>query len=606
MKSINSKVSPSDIVSNGKITESLSDYLSGLFSESFRECGLDPKLGKVAVSQRPDLSQYQCNGALAAAQSTKANPRLIADKIVSVVKRAEIFSSLSIDGPGFINIHLTDAFLAHTAQSLLSNDYTEILPVSARKRTVIDFGGPNVAKPMHVGHLRTNIIGDCFQRLWKFLGVPIEGDIHLGDWGTPMGMVITEIERKDPHLTYFSPHFIDEYPAESPVNITDLELMYPAAAARCRENVVEMKKALKATAELQAGHHGYQALWKHFVGVSIAAIKEDLDQLGVEFDFWNGESHYHDRIPAMLNFLKDKGYAIESEGALVIPFPEGIARREVPPLILVKTDGAFLYGTTDLATVEERVELGYQHFLYIVDKRQSLHFEQIFAAAHKTGIAGDSILLEHVGYGTVNSSDGRPFKTRDGGVMKLKDLITLTKSEALKRINEVRAAEGYSEAERGEIAHKVGIAALKFGDLMHEPGSDYIFDLARFTSLDGRTGPYVLYSTVRINSILHKAEEQGLVPGEITKLTGAERELLLEMCKFPDVLLSAYKNRLPNHLCDYSFNLAQVFNRFYLHCHILREQDVELQSSWLGIVRLCYLQLNTLMNLLGIDLPNRM
>ncbi len=408
-------------------------------------------------------------------------------------------------------------------------------------------------------------------------------------------------------LPYFDSAFTGPFPSESPVTIADLDQLYPQASARCKGDKAEMEKALKATVELQNGRPGYRALWQHIMDVSLVALRRDFDELGVNFDQWFGESHYHERIPALLQRLKDNGTAIVSNGALVVSLTDVANGKEIPPLILVKSDGGYLYGTTDMATMEERIDdFKVKQLLFVVDKRQSLHFEQLFLATYKTGLADKTISFEHIGYGTVNGPDGRPFKTRAGGTMKLKDLIEQVKEESLKRLSEMRAADAYDQAERQIIADRVAIAALKFGELMHDCAADYIFDIGKFTRFEGRTGPYVMYSAVRIKSILKKAVEQGLTVGPIAAITGPERELILELCRFPDLLVNAYENRMPSYLCEFAFNLSQVFNRFYLQCHILNEQDKTLQSSWLGLVSLCLAQMQLVLYLLGIDIPERM
>lgn len=589
------------------LNNSLSNQLTRQFEQAFQKCGFKPEFGKVVLSQRPELSNYQCNGALPVAQSSKGNPRQIAQKILDALDNKEIFSTISIDGPGFINITLSDDFLIRQVNRLTKANYAELLPDGNKRKTIIDFGGPNVAKPMHVGHMRTTLIGDCLQKLFKLLGIPIESDIHLGDWGTHMGMLICEIERKYPDLPYFDMNFKGPYPSNPPVTIEDLDQLYPQASARCKNDKAEMEKALKATVELQNGRPGFRALWQHIMDVSLVALRRDFDELGVHFDQWFGESRYHQRIPALLKRLKDNGTAIVSNGALVVSLTDVSQGREIPPLILVKSDGGYLYGTTDMATLEERVDdFKVKQILYVVDKRQSLHFEQVFLAGYKTGLADKTISLEHIGYGTVNGPDGKPFKTRSGGTMKLKDLIEQVKEESHNRLSEMRAAEGYDEAERLVIANKVAIAALKFGELMHDCAADYIFDIGKFTRFEGRTGPYVLYSAVRIKSILKKASEQGLTIGPISAISGPERELFLELCRLPDILVSAYQNRMPSYLCEFAFNLSQVFNRFYLQCHILTEQNKSLQSSWLGLLSLCLEQMQLVLHLLGIDIPERM
>lgn len=584
--------------------QSLNDFLTDIFSDAFEKCGLDRKFGQVGISQRLDLSQFQCNGALSAARVAKQNPFDIANKVIGVTGNNEIFSDLSVGGSGFININLTDDFLAKYAREIEANEHLICQPVQSPKRVVIDFGGPNIAKSMHVGHLRSTVIGDSLQRLFRFMGDVVISDIHLGDWGTQMGMLIHELRRRSPELIYFDASYSGPYPETSPVSISDLEQMYPAAAVRCNNDPQEKREALQATVELQQGRPGYRALWQHFRNISIEALKVDFGSLGVEFDLWFGESRYHDRIPEMLERLRASGFSVLSEGALVVPVAE--ESENIPPLILVKSDGGYLYGTSDLATIEERVnEIQADTVLYVVDKRQSLHFEQVFRAARITGIA-NQIELEHIAFGTVNGPDGKPFKTRQGGVMQLHHLISMATDEALKRMSEIGVAEGYTMEERLPIANKVAIAALKFADLTNYRTSNYIFDLEKFTKFEGRTGPYLLYAAVRIKSILRKAGERGFAPGSILAPKGADRELILELSKFPDAVHAAYKGRAPNHLCEFAYNLAQTFSRFYQSCHILSESDPNLRASWLALSQLCLRLMERTLNLLGIEVPEKM
>jgi arginyl-tRNA synthetase len=589
---------------------SVSDALTKLFATAFSELGIADELGKVVISERRDLSDYQCNGALAAAKELKQNPRQIAEKIIDIVRKSqeqEIFSVLSIDGPGFINIKLSDKFLISTLRSLQQNKIIAPLPTNELKDTIVDFGGPNVAKPLHVGHLRSALIGDCLQKLCKFLGIKTLSDIHLGDWGTPMGMLITEVQRKSPDLPYFRDNYSGPFPQESPVTIDDLEELYPKAAIRCRENEKDMQEALSLTAQLQNGKPSVKALWHHFINVSIQALKDDYGQLNIHFDLWKGESDVHDRIPKILNVLKDKGYAVTSDGALIIPLSSENDSVEIPPFILTKSDGSYLYSTTDLATLEERIDdLHAKQIFYVVDKRQSLHFKQLFLAGRKVGLVPENVHLEHIAFGTVNGPDRKPFKTRAGGVMKLKDLINMSIEEARKRLSEMRAAAEYDPAEREEIAKAVGMAALKYGDLMHDHNTDYVFDLEKFSRFEGRTGPYILYAAVRIKAILRKAKEQNLAIGPITITSGTEQALMLELLRLPDILYTTYYKRMPNYLCDYAYELAYNFNRFYLESHILSEKDESLRSSWLGLCDLCLFELETILSLLGIDVPKRM
>ena len=586
---------------------SLLDTLTAAFSRAFAACGLDPQFSRVIVSDRPDLGQFQCNGALAAAKAQKRNPRAIAEAIIGTLAAEELFSDLSIAGAGFINITVSDRFLAAHAEGMANDERLGCAYTSQPKNVIIDFGGPNVAKPMHVGHLRSTIIGDSLQRLFRFSGDKVTGDIHLGDWGLQMGMLICELKRRRPDLPYFDASSSGPYSGESPVTIDDLEEMYPAASARCKADEQEAEAARKATAELQGGRAGYSALWHHFVQVSVNALKDDFARLGVTFDLWRGESYYNDRLQGMVEELKAAGHARLSEGAVVIPVSLPTDKKEIPPLILEKSDGGYLYGTTDLATIGERTrELGAELILYVVDKRQHLHFEQVFRAARLVSFAG-SAALEHIAFGTMNGSDGKPFKTRAGGVMKLKDLISMVTESALARMQENRIAEDFDDAERQSIAHKVGLATLKFADLSNHRTSDYVFDVGNFSRFEGRTGPYLLYTAVRIKSILRKAKEEGLNPGRILSPSAPiERELMLNLSWLPEKIRNSCADRAPNYLCDYVYNLAQVFSRFYQQCHILSEKDSEVQASWLALSQLCLRELQLVLSLLGMDIPERM
>lgn len=588
-------------------TLSVIEKLTAIFSKAFESLGLEASHGRVNISDRPDLGQFQCNGALAAAKILKKNPRSVAEEIIGAVTGKSLFSDLSIAGPGFINISVTDNFLAEVIGQTIKDERMACTRVSEPAEVIIDFGGPNVAKPMHVGHLRSTIIGDSLQRLFRFMGECVKSDIHLGDWGLQMGMLICELKRRKPDLPYFDPGYKGLYPPNAPVDIDSLEEMYPAASARCKTDEQEAEQARLATAELQNGRPGYVALWEHFVRVSIRALKKDFGDLGITFDLWKGESQYNDRLPGMIAMLKERGLAVMSEGAVVIPVSRGSDKKAIPPLILEKSGGGYLYGTTDLATIEERVnELNAGLILYVVDKRQHLHFEQVFRAARLASFAGNSG-LEHIAFGTMNGPDGRPFKTRAGGVMKLKDLISMVTEKALMRMRESSIAEEYAEDERIDIARRIGIATLKFADLSNHRASDYVFDLDNFSKFEGRTGPYLLYTAVRIKSILRKAIQEKFAPGLIVPPTlEAERELMLHLTYLPEKLKSTYTERAPNYLCEFAFNLAQVFSRFYQQCHILSEQDRALQSSWLALSELCLRELELVLGLLGIEIPERM
>ncbi len=586
--------------------QSLLTTLNGIFGDAFESCGMDRSAGAVVISGRPDLSQFQCNGAIAGARALGRNPRELAQAVIDALQRREIFSALSLAGPGFINITLTDEFLGDWANRIAADERLGC-PVRENPQTVIiDFGGPNVAKAMHVGHLRSTIIGDSLQRLFRFAGDNVTSDVHLGDWGKQMGQLITEVRRERPELPYFDPEQTGPYPEESPVTIEELEELYPRASARSNSDEEADEEARVATAELQAGRPGYRALWRHFVNVSTVALKRDYASLGIRFDLWLGESDAQERIPAMLERLRAGGFVEESRGAQVIQLPAAEGEAELPPLILIKGDGGVMYGTTDLATLEQRVDdLHADVVLYVVDERQRNHFNQVFRAARRTGIAADA-QLEHIWFGTMNGTDGRPFKTREGGVMKLGDLIAMATREALERMEEAKIAAEYPADERAEIARMVGIAAIKYADLMNNRESNYVFDLANFTRFEGRTGAYLLYACVRSKSILRKAAERGFASGAILPPTADEHELLLRLAAFPEAVAIAHRDRMPSYLCEHIFVLAQALNRFYAKCHILTEENAERRASWLRIVETCARQFELVLGLLGIEVPERM
>ncbi len=471
---------------------------------------------------------------------------------------------------------------------------------------MIDFGGANVAKTMHVGHLRSSVIGDSLQRLFRANGWTVTSDVHLGDWGLQMGQLITEVAHRGIAPIYFDANVTGPYPAESPVTMDDLEEIYPAAAAACKADPVRLDEARKATAELQAGRPGYRALWQHFFDVSKAGLDREFASLGIHFDLWKGEASVDPITVPMVEDLKARAIAVESEGALVIPVERNTDKKEMPPLILVKSDGAVLYGTTDLATIIDRVRSQDPDLvLYVVDQRQHLHFEQVFRAAEKAGITGKAT-LEHAGFGTMNGIDGKPFKTREGGVMKLFDLIAMVKAEAEKRLAEQGIGEDYSAEERADIARKVGIATLKFADLSNYRLTDYIFDLERFSKFEGKTGPYLQYAAVRIQSILRRAAEQGFAVGDPAIHSAEERTLFLQLLALPDAMTAAEKGRAPNILCDYAFTLAQNYSRFYAEHHILSESDVALRAARLGLCALTLAVMVKVLALLGIEVPERM
>jgi len=592
--------------------------LSAIAGAAFAAENLSESFGQVQRSDRPDLAQFQCNGALAAAKhvlrsaesgaggAARANPRAIAEKIAARLKADPLLAKVEIAGPGFINFDVTDDALAARGQVLAHDAKGGAPDTGAGKSLVIDFGGANIAKPMHVGHLRSAILGDCLQRLFRANGWTVTSDIHLGDWGLQMGQLISEIGHRGIAPIYFDANFTGPYPAQAPVTMDDLEEIYPAASAACKADAARLTDARQATAELQAGRPGYRALWKHFFDVSKVGLDREYGSLGVHFDLWKGEASVDPLVAPMIADLKARGIAAESEGALVVPIARDDDKKEMPPLILVKQDGAVLYGTTDLATVIDRVaEQNPDLILYVVDQRQHLHFEQVFRAARKAGIAGNAV-LEHAGFGTMNGTDGKPFKTRAGGVMKLFDLIAMVTAEAEKRLAEQGMGADFSAEERADIAKKVGIATLKFADLSNYRLTDYVFDLERFSKFEGKTGPYVQYAAVRIQSILRRAVDQGFTTADPVIRSNEERQLLLQLLALPDAMAAAERGRAPNILCDFAFTLAQLYSRFYAEHHILSESDVALRAARLGLCRLTLDILIKVLALLGIEVPQRM
>ena len=583
--------------------KSLKEKLSRMMASAFESVGADPTKALVVDSQRPELSQFQCNGAMASAKAMKKNPREIAAAIVEKLKDEPIFDKVTVEGPGFINLSLTDLALEAEAVEAVGSDRLGVPKVKAQK-IVMDFGGPNVAKSMHVGHLRSSIIGDCLQRLFRFLGHEVTSDVHLGDWGTQMGMLIEAVKETQPDLPYFDEKITEGYPAESPVTIQDLEELYPRASAACKEDSGKADAARKAT-QLQSGRPGYRALWTHFVTESRKALERDFGTLGVKFDLWWGESRYQEKIPAMLEAARQKGLLVDSEGAQVIML-DAEKGKEIPPILLVKSDGGYLYGTTDMATLEERLgDMGAQRVIYVTDKRQGLHFRQVFQAVGKMGWLENAEVF-HAAFGTMNGKDGKPFKTRAGGVLKLKELLDMAKAEAHKKMDEAKVGEGFEEAEKEDIASKVALAAIKFADLSNHRSTDYIFDLEKFTAFEGKTGPYLLYQAVRIKSILRKAAEAGLKPGPLKGCGENERDILLDILRLPEILNATAGDCGPNQLCDYAYNMAQDFSSFYQKCHILKEEDKDKQAMWLGLCDATLRTLVLVLGILGMETPERM
>jgi len=584
----------------------LAQKLSTRLGAAFAAHGLPESLGQVQGSDRPDLAPFQCNGALAAAKLAKKNPRDIAAQIAADLDEDSLIASTSIAGPGFLNLTPSEEAYEDQARALMDDARTGAGAVQTPEKLVIDFGGPNVAKPMHVGHLRSSVIGDALQRLGRFVGHEVISDIHLGDWGLQMGHLITQLQDEQPDLCYFDESYSGLWPTEPPVNIDDLSRMYPAAAAAAKADEARMKRSRRATAELQAGREGYLVLLRHFIAVSRTALEQDFDALGVHFDLWKGESDVNPLIPAMIEDFKKRGVTEESQGALIIRVAREGDKKEQPPLILVSSEGSALYGTTDLATIVDRNQnIGQDRILYVVDQRQSQHFEQVFRAAAKAGLMAED-RLEHIGFGTVNGKDGKPFKTREGGVMRLSDLMKMAKTAARARMDEAGIGQDMDEAARGDVARMVGLAAIKFADLRNQRLTNYVFDMDRFTAFEGKTGPYLLYAAVRIKSILRKAADKGLAGGKIQPHSAEEKALILALDGFDGAVHGAWAKRAPHILCEHVFELAQGFSRFYAACPILPEKDDAIRASRLSLAALTLRQLETALGLLGLETPERM
>jgi arginyl-tRNA synthetase len=586
---------------------SLLSHLSRIAGEAFAQLGLSPESGETVPSQRPELAQFQVNGAMAAGKTSGRAPREIAQEVADRLAAHPDIARVDVAGPGFVNITMTDAALARIASRAAADPNLDFPVTDRPENVVVDYAGPNVSKAMHVGHLRATIIGDSLARLFSFAGHKVTRDPHFGDWGFQMGLLIAAIAEQQPDLPYFDPE-AEGYPSESPVTLDDLQRIYPEAADRAREDDDFADVARQATVRLQQGDPGYLALWRQMKAVSEASQRQDFAALGVTFDLWYGESDVHDRITPLVASLRQSGVAEESKGALVVRVEEEGDKRELPPLILESSSGGFLYSTTDLATIEMRVEeLQADLMLYVVDRRQADHFLQVFRAARRAGIVPPETRLEHIWFGTMNGPDGKPFKTREGGVVRLGDVIEMLTDAARRRLDEAHLAEDYPEEERARIAAMVGVAALKFGDLINNRTSDYVFDLDRFSSFEGKTGPYLQYAAVRVKSILRRAAGQGVGEGALVAATvDAERDLVLELLHLPEVVARAMTLRAPNHIAEFAYEVAGRFNRFYDTCHILSESDLERRGSWLSLAAWTLRTLELLLDLLGIEVPDRM
>ena len=577
------------------------DIITEKMQQAFVDAGYDASFGRVTVSNRPDLCEYQCNGALAAAKQYKCAPIMIA-KAVAEKLDANDYSMVDAVMPGFINLKLSDAFLQAYLEEMRTAPDFGVEKVGEGKTVVVDYGGANVAKPLHIGHLRPAIIGEALKRLHKFMGYNTIGDVHLGDWGLQMGLIIAELQERQPELPYFDPDFTGEYPETAPFTVDELEEIYPTASGKKKDPEFS-HKAHVATFELQQGRRGYRALWQHILNVSVKDLKKNYDNLDVQFEKWLGESDADPYIPGMVEDLKARGLAVLSEGAWVIPVAEEGDKKEVPPMILIKSDGSAIYATTDLATILQRMQdWNPDKILYVTDKRQNLHFEQVFRAAKKSGIVHADTELEHVGHGTMNGKDGKPFKTRDGGVLRLEQLITDMTDFVRAKVVENKIV---SDEEVEATTAKIALAALKYGDLSNQPTKDYNFDLERFAAFEGNTGPYILYTTVRIKSILAKYGAWENLPICLPANDSA-RDLMLSITRLAPSLEIALRTSSPNLICAYIYELAGAVNKFYHETRILTETDKALQAGYISLIALAKNILETCMSILGFSAPEKM
>ena len=583
------------------------DLITEEMEQAFADAGYEKELARVTLSNRPDLCEYQCNGAMAGAKKYHKAPIMIAEEVVAKIPENGYISGAEAVKPGFINLKTNPAAVADYLNQMEADEKLGVEEVENPKTIVIDYGGPNVAKPLHVGHLRSAIIGESVKRITRFMGNKVVGDIHLGDWGYQMGLIITELKKRQPDLPYFDDNFTGEYPKEAPFTISDLEEIYPAASAYAKEHDDYREEALDATFQLQSGKRGYRAIWDHIMNVSVTDLKKNYANLNVEFDLWKGESDAQKYIPDMVERLKKEGYAHIDNGALVVDVKEETDTKEIPPCMILKSDGAALYDTTDLATLVEREELFQPNeVIYVVDKRQELHFVQVFRCAKKTGIVKEDTKLTFLGFGTMNGKDGKPFKTREGGVMRLENLIREITEKMYEKITENRTV---SEEEAKATAKMVGMAAIKYGDLSNQAAKDYVFDVDRFTSFEGNTGPYILYTIVRIKSILNRYVEAGgnLEAGELLKASnGSEKNLMLQLSGFGSMIESAFEEKAPHKICAYIYEVSNAFNSFYHETKILSEENQAQKESYIRLLLLTKRVLETSIDLLGFEAPDKM
>lgn len=582
-----------------KITEQLQN--------AFAECGYDKKYAKVSLSNRPDLCEYQCNGAMAAAKEYKKAPFMIADEVVAKLDKNPLFDRIESVKPGFINIILSGQAVADYVNEMAQAKQFGYENPEKPKTVIVDYGGANAAKPLHVGHLRSAVIGESVKRIQRFAGNKVIGDVHLGDWGLQMGLIIEELRDRKPELPYFDEQFTGEYPAEAPFTISELEEIYPAASAKSKEDAAFMERAHNATLKLQSGDKACTAIWKHIMAVSKADLKKNYDNLNVSFDLWKGESDAQPYIPSMVQEMIDKGLAYESQGAMVVDIQEEGDTKELPPCIVRKSDGAALYATSDLATLVEREKL-YQPdaYIYLADKRQELHFTQVFRVAKKAGIVNPQAEMTFLGFGTMNGKDGKPFKTRSGGVMRLEHLIADINEAVYKKMMENRTMD---EEEARATAKIVGLAALKYGDLSNQASKDYVFDIERFASFEGNTGPYILYTIVRIKSILNKYTDSGKTLENLSMNpadSATEKALMLSLAKFSEIMAAVYTEKAPHKLCQFIYEVSNAFNGFYHDTKILAETDEAKQKGYIALICLTKAVLEQCIDLLAIECPDRM
>lgn len=585
----------------------IADILTFELEAAFEKAGYDKQYAKITLSNRPDLCEYQCNGAMAAAKAYKKAPIMIANDVVEVLKESACIEQVEAVNPGFINIILDGEFVASYLGKMSEQEKLGVEEPKKQKTIIVDYGGANVAKPLHVGHLRSAVIGESVKRIGKYVGHKMIGDVHLGDWGYQMGLVITELKKRKPELPYFDDQFEGEYPEESPFTITELEEIYPTASAYAKEHEDYKEEALQATFLLQNGHRGYTAIWKHIMNVSVADLKKNYGALNVEFDLWKGEADAQPYIPEMVEYMKKEGYAHIDQGALVVDVKEETDTKEIPPCMILKSDGAALYDTTDLATLIEREKLYHpDEVIYLADKRQELHFVQVFRCAKKTKIINENMELKFIGFGTMNGKDGKPFKTRDGGVMRLESLINDINEEMYKKIAENRTM---SEEEARKTAQMVALSAMKYGDLSNQAAKDYVFDVERFISFEGNTGPYNLYTIVRIKSILAKYAESGKDAAKCKMKkpqTQSEKALMLEVAKFNNVIETAFEELAPHKICAYIYDLSNAFNRFYHETKILSEENEDRKAGFIALLLITKRALEACIDMLGFEAPERM